>query len=277
MLRTRWFGPGLLCLVACGLLLSACTEKEAWRQAELNDGADAYREFLEKYPDGEFAAEAIKRIEEQDYVKAVDLGTAEAYETYLEKHPEGSNSDDARLNHARLLFEAAKLECSAEKMGKYVEMYPEGESNMDARHYKRVYEYAEQIEFSDIRVEKINLQGKDDGPLDGHGIYAKVTNNGDRSLTTCQIRVDWLSEADVILLQKLWYVATPPLDMYPTAEWMQVPMKPGETRDFDYIFGRSVKPDYWEDKVRLQIHDLRFEGEKAEVDQEAKADQTDKK
>ncbi len=270
MERSHRWGLGLLPVLALGLLLSACTEKEAWRKAELNDGADAYREFLDKYPDGEFAAEAIKRIEEQDYVKAVDLGTAEAYGEYLDKHPEGSNSDDARLNHARLLFEEAKLNCSAELMAEYVERYPDGESNVDARHYRRVYEYAENIEISDLEVEKINLQGKDDGPLDGWGIYAKVTNNGDKSLTTCQIRVDWLSEADVVLLQRLWYVATPPLDMYPTAEWMQVPMKPGETRDFDYIFGKSLKPDYWEDKVRLRIHDLRFEGEKEEVAAEAK-------
>jgi hypothetical protein len=270
MRRSLGLFNALLCLVAFGLLLSACTEKEAWRKTELNDGANAYRDFLEEYPDGEYAAEAIKRIEEQDYVKAVDLGNAEAYGTYLDKHPEGSNSDDAKLNHARLLFEEAKLECSAAKMGEYVDEYPEGESNMDARHYKRVYEYAEHIEIHDLVVKKINLQGKDDGPLDGHGIYAKVTNNGDKSLTTCQIRVDWLSEAEVILLQRLWYVATPPLDMYPTAEWMQVPMKPGETRDFDYIFGKSLKPDYWEDNIRLQIHDLRFEGEKEEVSAEVK-------
>ena len=252
-------------LLGVGTVLTGCGEAEAWRQAELTDAADTYREFLEKYPDSEYASEAIKRVEEQDYVRAADLGTAGAYGKYLEQHAEGSNADAARTNHARLLFEEAKEECSAPKMSQYLEMYPEGGSHMDARHYERVFEFAENIEIANIESRKVNLQGDPEGELDGWGIYAEVTNNGDRNLTTCQIRVEWLSEVGVVLLKRLWYVATPRLDMYPTAEWMQVPMPPGDMRAFSYEFGRQVKPDYWEGKVRLRVHDLRFEGEKSEV------------
>lgn len=261
----------LTCLLIAGSLLwlapalSGCGESEDWRRAELSDSADAYKEFLEQYPESTYAAEAIKRIEEQAYVRASELGSAAAYGDYLAAHPEGSNSDAARINHARLLFEEGKEECSSEKMTRYVETYPEGASNLDARHYQRVFGYAEKIEISEVSSKKINLQGNPDGELDGWGIYAKVTNNGDKNLTTCQIRIEWLSEFDVVLLKRLDYVATPQLDMWPTPEWMQVPMKPGETRALEYIFGRSVKPDYWEGKVRLRIHDLRFEGEKADV------------
>ena len=248
-----------------GLALFGCSEDEAWRQTQLNDQADAYEEFLEKYPDSEYAAEAIKRIEEQEYIVASELGTADAYRKYLEVHPEGSNSDDAKANHARLLFEEAKSEVSGAKMEEYLRRYPEGASAAEARHYGKVYRYAENVSITEVTSRKVNLQADPDGPLDGHGIYAKVTNNGDAKLSTCQIRIEWLSEADVVLLQRLWYVATPPLDMYPTAEWMQIPMKPGETRDLDYEFGRTVKPDYWDGKVRLVVHDLVFEGEAAEV------------
>ncbi len=262
-------------LTACSLLLmgsilSGCGEAEDWRQAEMTDSAEAYRAFLETYPESTYAAEAIKRIEEQDYVRASELGSSLAYGDYLSKHPEGSNSDAARINHARTLFEEGKEEGSVEKMTDYVEKYPEGASHMDARHYKRVFEYAQNIEMAEISSKKINLQGNPEGELDGWGIYAKVTNNGDKNLTTCQIRIEWLSEFDVVLLKKLDYVATPQLDMWPTPEWMQVPMKPGETRNLEYIFGRQIKPDHWEGKVRLMIHDLRFEGEKDEVAKELK-------
>ncbi len=256
-------------LVAAGWLVG-CGEGEAWRRTELADSAEAYRTFMEEYPDSLHVAEAIKRIEEQNYVRATELGSASAYADYLDQHPEGSNSDAARTNHARLLFEEGKEECSAEKMQNYIDLYPDGASHMDARHYQRVFAYAENIEVTELVSKKVNLQGKPDGELDGWGIYAKITNNGDKNLTTCQIRIEWLSEADVVLLKRLWYVATPPLDMYPTPEWMQVPMKPGETRDLEYEFGRSVKPDYWEDKVRLRVHDLRFEGEKEDVAVELK-------
>ncbi len=252
-------------LLVSGAMAVGCSEAEDWRKAELTDSAEVYREFLEKHPDSEYAPEAIKRIEEQDYVRAVELETAAAFGEYLANHPEGSNSDAARQNHARLLFEEGKRETSAEKMARYIEMYPEGAAITEAKHFKHVYEYAENIAITDVKVTKVNLQGKEDGPLDGHAFTAKVTNNGDKSLTTVQIRMEWLSDWDVVLLQRLWYVATPPLDMYPTAEWMQVPMKPGETRDFEYEFGRYVRPDNWNEKVRLVIHDLRFEGEKVEL------------
>ncbi len=245
--------------MTCGLI--GCSEEEDWRRVQLNDQADAYREFLEQHPDSLHAAEAIKRIEEQDYVVAVELGSADAYRKFLEEHPDGSNSDAAKQNHSRLLFEEAKEECAGAKMEEYIRRYPEGDSIQEARHYAGVYRYGENIAIVEIESRQVNLQGKEDGELDGWGIYAKVTNGGDRALSTCQIRMDWLSEADVVLLQRLWYVATPPLDMYPTADWMQVPMKPGETRDFSFEFGRSLKPDYWDGKVRLLVHDLKFEGE----------------
>ena len=259
----RLFAIAILSLALAAI--SGCNEEEAWRQAQLNDQADTYREFIEEYPDSDYVAEAIKRVEEQDYIVASELGTADAYRRYLEQHPDGSNADAARQNHARLLFEEAKGECNAAKMEEYIRRYPEGASLPDAEHYAKIYRYAESVEFTEIVSKQVNLQGKEDGELDGWGIYAKVTNNGDKSLSTCQIRVEWLSEADVVLLKRLWYVATPPLDMYPTAEWMQIPMKPGETRDFTYEFGRSVKPDYWEGKVRLLIHDVKFEGEAEEA------------
>ena len=256
-------------LMMGGVLLCSCSEEEDWRQAQLNDQADTYREFLEDHPDSVHAAEAIKRIEEQDYIVTSDLGTADAYRRYLEEHPDGSNADAARKNHARLLFEEAKAECSGAKMEEYLRRYPDGDSSAEATHYSKVYRYAENIAITEVSSKQVNLQADPEGPLDGWGIYAKVTNNGDQNLSTCQIRVEWLSEADVVLLQRLWYVATPPLDMYPTAEWMQIPMKPGETRDFDYEFGRSVKPDYWDGKVRLLVHDLRFEGEAEAVQEKA--------
>jgi hypothetical protein len=260
----------LFLLGFAGIALTGCNEEEAWRQTQLNDQADAYEEFLEKYPDSDHAAEAIKRVEEQEYVVASELGTADAYRKYLESHPEGSNSDDAKLNHARLLFEEAKSEVSGAKMEEYLRRYPEGASAADATHYGKVYRYAEHIAISEATSRPVNLQNDPEGPLDGHGIYAKVTNNGDANISTCQIRIEWLSEADVVLLQRLWYVATPPLDMYPTPEWMQVAMKPGETRDMDYEFGRSVKPDYWDGKVRLVVHDLVFEGEAEAVQKKSK-------
>ncbi len=261
MKRTILTTMACVALLWTGVVVTGCTDAEAWRKAELSDSADTYREFLEEYPDSEHAAEAIKRIEMQEYTKAVDLGTASGFGAYLEKHPDGGNADDARLNHSRLLFEEAKLECSAEKMNSYLSIYPEADSAMLATHYVKVYEYADNIEIANVEVKEVNLQGKPDMPLDGHGFYADVTNNGDKTLTTLQIRMEWLSEADVVLLKRLWYVATPPLDMYPTSEEMQVPMKPAETRHFEYEFGRSVKPSYWDGKLRLRVHDIKFEGE----------------
>lgn len=261
MKRTILTTMACVALLCTGAVMTGCTDAEAWRRAELNDSADTYKEFLEEYPDSDHAAEAIKRIESQEYTKAVDLGTAEGFGAYLANHPEGGNADDARLNHARLLFEEAKLETSADKMSSYLSMYPEGDSALLATHFLKVYEYATHIDIANVEVKEVNLQRKPDMPLDGHAFLADVTNNGDKTLTTLQIRMEWLSEADVVLLKRLWYVATPPLDMYPTSEDMRAPMKPAETRQFEYIFGRSIKPSYWDGKLRLRVHDIKFEGE----------------
>lgn len=86
-------------------------ERAFWRRTKRTDTAEAYREYLDRYPHGAYRSEArteLRRInraqqeaalaEERDLwddVLADD--TLGSYEFYLEKYPEGAFADEARL------------------------------------------------------------------------------------------------------------------------------------------------------------------------------------
>jgi cell division protein FtsN len=91
---------GLCCslvLVFCG-----CSRQQSdWQKTRENNTADAYEQFLKKYPSGEFTAQAQARVkelyEERDWQKARDADTPEAYQAFLKQYPEGKWTEEARI------------------------------------------------------------------------------------------------------------------------------------------------------------------------------------
>ncbi len=90
-----------LCCVAW-LALSGCSRQQSdWQKTRETNTADAYEQFLKKYPTGEFTAQAQARVkelyEERDWQKARDADTPEAYQAFLKQYPEGKWTEEARI------------------------------------------------------------------------------------------------------------------------------------------------------------------------------------
>ena len=67
--------------------------KKDWESARKADSAQAYTEFLKRYPQGDFVSQARARLEElkldEDWKSALAEDTAQAYQHFIEFHTRG--------------------------------------------------------------------------------------------------------------------------------------------------------------------------------------------
>ena len=96
--------------------LEAAREDGVWRRTVQDDTPEGYRAYLERYPDGTYEADALRRLrqferqarrqaraEERLFWDEVrQSGTAESYRQYLERYPEGSFVGDAQASLAEI-------------------------------------------------------------------------------------------------------------------------------------------------------------------------------
>lgn len=99
-LMNRKVVAGLCCAVL--LVLAGCSRQQSdWQKTRETNTAEAYEQFLKKYPSGEFTAQAQARVkelyEERDWQKARDADTPEAYQAFLKQYPEGKWTEEARI------------------------------------------------------------------------------------------------------------------------------------------------------------------------------------
>src|ERR1700682_4477589 len=92
-----------ICLGLALLLgLSGCSRQQSdWEKTRAANTTDSYEQFIKKYPNGEFTAQAEARVkelyEERDWQKARDADTQEAYQAFLKQYPEGKWTEEARI------------------------------------------------------------------------------------------------------------------------------------------------------------------------------------
>src|SRR5271165_753082 len=84
------------------LALAGCSRQQSdWQKTRETNTAEAYEQFLKKYPSGEFTAQAEARVkelyEERDWQKARDADSQEAYQAFLRQYPEGKWTEEARI------------------------------------------------------------------------------------------------------------------------------------------------------------------------------------
>src|SRR5450432_1945492 len=90
--------------LSLALLLGVCgcsRQQSDWEKTRAANTTDSYEQFLKKYPNGEFTAQAQARVkelyEERDWQKARDADTPEAYQAFLKQYPEGKWAEEARI------------------------------------------------------------------------------------------------------------------------------------------------------------------------------------
>jgi hypothetical protein len=79
-----------------------CSRQQSdWEKSRTANTTDSYEQFIKKYPNGEFTAQAQARLkelnEERDWQKARDADTQEAYQAFLKQYPEGKYTEEARI------------------------------------------------------------------------------------------------------------------------------------------------------------------------------------
>ncbi len=91
----------LACCCAFVLGLGGCSRQQSdWQKTRESNTAEAYEQFVKKYPSGEFTAQAQSRLKDlydvRDWQKARDADTPEAYQAYLSQYPDGQSAPEAR-------------------------------------------------------------------------------------------------------------------------------------------------------------------------------------
>ena len=84
------------------LAVSGCSRQQSdWEKTRAANTTDSYEQFLKRYPNGEFTAQAQARVkdlyEERDWQKARDADTQDAYQAFLKQYPEGKWTEEARI------------------------------------------------------------------------------------------------------------------------------------------------------------------------------------
>lgn len=241
------------------LSLAACTDPFAAAQ-EANT-IEAYESFLASNPNSPFVTQASIRLEELYLEKARTEKTLEAYDVYLDKYPKGTLREKAVEERRTFLFDWAGEQGTAEAWQKFLDEYPTGDRKLkqEARKRLNMAQHKDLVSIGPVSIEQVNLAENPDGPLDGWGFYADVTVSGDKEVAELVLEVSYLGAEGQVLDTREWPVVAPRLPgNLPVEEEFKVPMKPGETRTFEWTAGDM--PAGWSKKARLRPVEIEFVG-----------------
>lgn len=253
----------LLLLLPLAVALSACQTPFAKAQEE--DSIEAYEAFLQAQPNSPFVTQAEIRLEELYLEKAREDKTLEAYDAYLERYPKGQHTEKATEERRDFLFGWASEQDTVEAWQKFLDEYPTGDRKLkvEARQRLNMAQNRDLVTIGPVSIEQVNLAENPDGPLDGWGFYADVTVAGDKDVKELDLEVAYLGAEGQVLDTREWPVVAPRLPgNLPVEEEFKVPMKPGETRTFEWTTGDL--PAGWAKKARLRPVDIEFVGEEDE-------------
>jgi len=95
-------GAGFAAAAVLIAFATACGGRQSdWEAARKADTPEAYTQFLQRYPDGDFTAQARDRLaglkEESDWKAAATADNVQGYQQFLAQHPEGAHADEARI------------------------------------------------------------------------------------------------------------------------------------------------------------------------------------
>jgi hypothetical protein len=127
----------LLAVVLCSLLSGCTTVEGRWEEAEAAGSIEAYEEFLEAYPESDFADPARSRIEDLRYESARKECSVAAYEGFLAMYPSGRRSSEARYEIMRLKFEQVRQANKLAGYLRFINAYPDGDFSQGARDLAR--------------------------------------------------------------------------------------------------------------------------------------------
>ncbi len=258
--------PSLVCALA---LTSACGS--AYQDALEANTPEAWEAYLAKAPptDG-YRQQAEANLEKLRWEQAKEAGTVEAWDTFFTHYPEGRGA--RYLEREREDFEAA-LTREADRTGsadlwkRYLEEFPKAgkKRKVEARNRIHVAENLSAFTLGPVRQERVNLAEDPEGPLNGWGWWVEVRNAGQRPIDRLSLGLYFLDDQDRVLDRRDWpVVAKYYPGRIPVQEGFDRPIRPGETRTWEYTDGDL--PEGWSGRVRVAPVYLRFADERGFAD-----------
>jgi len=241
-------------------ILSLCftlTACDPFPQVEKEDTIEAYEAYLKEHKDSTYELQAKTRLEELYLEEAREQQTLEAYDRYLKRWPSGVFKTKALGERQSMLLQWAERDHTPESYKKFLDEYPTADKRIKKKIRKAMHasKFVDQLAIGEARIERVNLAEDPEGPMNGWGIWADVTNNTDRSLSYLQLTVFYLDEKGEVIGQDRWPAVAPSYGV-PMEEEKKVPIKPGETRTWEWTTGDI--PETWSKGVTLRASALTF-------------------
>lgn len=235
-------------------VLAACGT--SFNEIQKTDTIEAYEAWIAENSGSGNMTLAQIRLEELYLAKAKEMASLEGYDLYLSKYPEGGQNqlrEKALEQREEFLFGWAEGENTVAGWESYLEEYPRApkKNKSEARRRIKVLGYVDKLQIGPVEMEPTNLAENPDGPLDGFTFLADVTNKGDQTITTLNMKLEFLdAEGEVIDFKKWPLVAPKAPGNLPIEEEWKVPVKAGETRTYTYSDMAPEAPG-WARKARL--------------------------
>ena len=231
----------------CVLLMVACDDFSSVQQL---DTIEAYEQYLEANPGSRHAFQAETRVEELYLKRARDERTVAAYDIYLDKFPEGSHLEAVNKEREQVAFDAAWFDGTGEGWQAFLDAHPGATRDhySTAKKGAKLSLYIDNITFSQVRIEDVNLAEDPTGPLNGKGFYVDATNTGTEAVASLWLGIAYLDDQRRPLVRKRWPVVAPSFPT-PIEEEKKIPMASGETRTWEWTTGDL--PDDWSGKVAV--------------------------
>lgn len=256
--------PTLTCALLAAVTLTACGPNFVDVQSQ--DTPEAFEAYIAKSgPTDPYYGQAVARLEELRLQAALKEGTVEAIDAFLAQHPEGKSQKRAEALEERekALFREAEKTNTPKAWQRYLDEAKKAGKKRKAEARRRLHmaEHLDAVKLGKPRAERVNLAENPEGPLDGWGIYVDVTNTEKVALETLYLTVAFLDEQGQVLDRKEWPAIARALPgNLPVAEEFKQPMRPGETRVWEYTTGDLI--DGWTGEVMVAPSHVVLAGEK---------------
>lgn len=246
-------------LLILAVLLAGC---DPWPEIKKTDTIEAYENYMAENPDSLRAVEARARLEQLYVEKARAEKTIEAYDAFLSRFPKGDLAADAAAEREEVFWTWAEGEDTPEAWARFISENGKSKAVKKARSRQRMAENKDKVEVGEPTMKKVNLAEDPKGELNGWGFYAPITIKGDKPVEYLNVQVRYLDANGKTLGSKEWpLVASALPGNLPFADGFDKPMKPGETRTWEYTAGFDELPEGWTEKIAVVPVGIRIVGE----------------
>lgn len=262
--------------LSLALSISSLGCSDPYGEAEQANTIEAYEAFIEANPTSSDVMQAKLKLEELMLEKArasKSMEDYDAYLTYFKKFPTSKRKyaeiEDERKN---VLFDQATETNTVAAWEKFIEEY-KVLSPKDARIAQQrltVAKYVSNLQMDPIEKTQVNLNGDENGPLNGWEFSTRITNNGDQDIEALRIRISFLDVDGLVVdrqdytvigcgdyCQRMFVFEDPSYaESEPEIGRIKPPMKAKEARDF--IVQTGNVPANWSKKVRTDFLSIKF-------------------